>query len=105
MDTDGCPNGGAAVTFSQKVGRLSDDFVRLVKSLGGFPSVYKITTDGYALSEMEMITFNLLDNPFNLPRKAAKVTERKKLIEHQAIVSIKPCVSLPMRCLTVDSED
>jgi hypothetical protein len=107
MDTDGCHHSGALCVFSQKEGRLFSDVMRLVESLGGWPSFSEVdpgplARDGVTYLNM---TFHLFDNPFKLSKKAAKWRAPIKNAVTQPIVSIEPVDIRPMRCLTVDAED
>jgi hypothetical protein len=108
MDTDGTPSRGNGVEWAQNVGRLADDFVRLVESVGGWPSV-SVVEHGYEGfsngGEYVRVHFSLTDNPFSLPRKAAKVPGRKEMIDVQYITSIEPVEPVLMRCLTVDEQN
>lgn len=107
MDTDGCAHSGALAIFSQKSGRLLSDTVRLIESLGGWPTLNEVNP-GAGGREGETywnVTFHLFDNPFRLPRKAAKWSPPQRNVTTQAIRSIEPVPIRPMRCLTVDAPD
>lgn len=100
MDTDGCHHSNALCVFVQKGGRLLDDFVRLVESLGGWPSVRPASADGAF-----QVTFSLADCPFRLSRKAKDWVAPKANATTQVIRAIERIAIKPMRCLTVAAED
>lgn len=107
MDTDGCHHSYNLSIFTQKEGRLLDDVIRLIESLGGFPKKCKTNPGKMAREGVKYfnINFNLADNPFNLPKKANKWKAPAKKHNRQTIVSIVPTEIRLMRCLTVDAED
>lgn len=100
MDTDGCHHSNALCVFVQKGGKLLDDAVRLIESLGGWPSVRPATAAG-----CYQVTFSLADCPFRLSRKAEHWRPAKANAATQVVKSIERIAIKPMRCLTVDASD
>lgn len=107
MDTDGCHHSNALVIFTQKKGSLSRDVVRLIESLGGWPSVCVTHPGDWAREDCDYvnINFTLPDNPFNTPEKAGKFVPSERSQDHQYINSAKEVAPCFMRCLTVDNKD
>lgn len=107
MDTDGCHHSGALAIFSQKAGRLLNDVVRLIESLGGWPSLTEVDP-GDAGKEGQTywnVTFHIFDNPFRLASKAMKWRPPSRNVDTQSIRAIEPVQVRAMRCLTVDAAD
>ena len=119
MDTDGYAHSGAFNTFCQTEGRLKDDFIRLLKSIGITPKIskcltaeeanrrkakYKSGLDVTAKTTMYEIGFTCEDNPFSLERKAKKYKAPKSSNTYR-IKSVVEVDKVLMRCLAVDSED
>lgn len=107
MDTDGCHHSNALTIFTQKEGQLFNDTVKLIESLGGWPTINvtnpgKLAKDGVTYYN---VTFSLCDNPFKIRTKADKWRKSKRCQDHQKIVSIEQVDIRPMRCLTVDAVD
>lgn len=100
MDTDGCHHSNALCVFVQKGGRLLDDVVRLIESLGGWPRVRPASAQNAF-----QVTFSLADCPFRLSRKAAGWTAPVANATSQVIKAIDRIAVKPMRCLTVDALD
>lgn len=119
MDTDGYAHSGAFNIFCQAEGRLKDDFIRLIKSIGVTPKIskrltadevnkrkakYKSGLDVVARKTMYEIGFTCEDNPFSLKRKADKWKAPKQTNTYR-LTSIVEVDKVLMRCLAVDSED
>lgn len=107
MDTDGCHHSYNLSIFTQKEGKLLEDVIRLISSLGGFPKKCKTNPGKLAKDGVKYfnINFDLADNPFSFPKKAVKWKAPKQKHNRQTIVSIVPINIMLMRCLTVDAED
>ena len=107
MDTDGCHHSGGFCFFTQKEGRLCDDVIRLVKSLGWDVSVKESNPGKLAQKNAKYynIGISALDNPFRLSRKAKKWKRQNRMIDKVTIKSIVEINPIPMRCLTVDALD
>jgi len=119
MDTDGYAHSGAFNTFCQTEGRLKDDFIRLLKSMGITPKIskcltaneanrrkakYKSGLDVVARKTMYEIGFTCEDNPFSLERKAKKYKTPTSSNTYR-VKSVVEVDKVLMRCLAVDSED
>lgn len=100
MDTDGCHHSNALCVFVQNNGRLLDDVVRLIESLGGWPSVRPASAAGAS-----QVTFSIFDCPFKIERKAKNWTAPEANSTTQVVKSIDRIDIKPMRCLTVQAED
>ena len=120
MDSDGFAHSGSFVQFAQSEGRLKDDVIRLIKSLG-----LKVSTrvkkaevmNKQKLAHSERtgakmiwtrkdayeVGFTPWSNPFKLTRKAIKWKRPSR--ETVAIKSMEIVDKVHMRCLTVDSKD
>lgn len=107
MDTDGCHHSGGFCIFTQKEGRLCDDVVRLVKSLGWDVTITETHPGKLAKPNTKYynIGISALDNPFELSKKAKKWKRQTRMTDKVRIVSITEIEPIPMRCLTVDAED
>jgi len=120
MDSDGYAHSGSFVQFAQSEGRLKDDVIRLVESLGLKTSIrvkYTDTMNKQKLARSERtgtkmiwarknayeIGFTPWSNPFKLSRKANKWQLPR--IHTVRIDTMKIVDLVPMRCLTVDSDD
>lgn len=120
MDSDGFAHTGAFVQFAQSEGRLKDDFIKLLQSLGLKISIRvkdkdKANKDKLKRSESTgcpmiwtrkdayEIGFTPWSNPFKLTRKASKWQTPR--IDKVTITSMEKVDKVPMRCLTVDSKD
>jgi len=120
MDSDGYAHSGAFVQFAQSEGRLKDDVIRLIESLGLKASIIRRDKDAKNKQKMTLhektgcrlilatkdsyeIGFTPWSNPFKLPRKADKwKTPRRHTV---ALKSMSVTDKVLMRCLTVDSDD
>lgn len=107
MDTDGCHHSKALSIFCQNEGRLLDDVVRLIESLGGWPRVneVKVRSAFNCTGKHFQVTFHLLDCPFAISRKRATWVPPSKSVTTQVIKAVAPVAVRPMRCLTVDAPD
>ena len=108
MDADGCHHSGALCIFSQQEGRLLDDVMRLIESLGMAPTKHFVDPGkgGFKTNKIHYnVHFSANVNPFRIARKANKWRARKRCADKQKIISIVPTDVCLMRCLTVDAED
>ena len=113
MDTDGCWHSGALCVFSTSNEKLKEDVVRLIRSLGGIPSISLTKTEGKeivngkecSVKKHWQIRFSLLDCPFKISRKVSKWQPPKRVKTTVEILEIKPTTNRLMRCLTVDNPD
>lgn len=120
MDSDGFAHSGSFVQFAQSESTLKDDFIRLLGTLGLKASVRVRQFDTmnaqklahsertgtkmiWARRDAYEIGFTPWSNPFKLGRKANKWTTPYK--ESVVLKSMVIVDKVPMRCLTVDSED
>jgi phage terminase large subunit GpA-like protein/intein/homing endonuclease len=115
MDTDGHikKNGSCEITFKNK--NLIENMAELLYSLGIKP-VIKVKT---ACSQNKIknnyyrITFTAYqeDKIFKMPRKISRLfsindkTRRVTESKRRSIISIKPILSIPVKCLAVNSPD
>ena len=120
MDSDGFAHSGAFVQFAQSEGRLKDDMIKLLESLGLKTSIRvkkadeenqtKLTRSELTGSKMIWarkdsyeIGFTPWSNPFKLSRKADNWQKPKiKTVTLKSMVTVD---KVYMRCLTVDSAD
>ncbi|MFA5027044.1 MAG: hypothetical protein WC713_04160 [Candidatus Methylomirabilota bacterium] len=111
MDTDGCHHSNNLSIFIQKEGRLVNDVVKLIESLGGWPRVHEVHPERAENSwakpgvKYYQIHFSIFDNPFKLKKKADKWRPMIRKVDKNKIVSIEPTEICKMRCLTVDAKD
>ena len=119
MDADGYAHSGSFNVFTQTEGRLKDDIIRLLKSMGVSPKISKVRTakqlNAYKknnLSCLQIVSrkdayeigFSCVDNPFFITRKACKYKTPKQISNYR-LVNIKIVDKSLMRCLQVDSPD
>ena len=108
MDADGCHHSGALCIFSQQEGKLLDDVMRLIESLGMAPTKHFVDPGkgGFNTNKIHYnVHFSANVNPFGIARKANKWRPRKRCADKQKIISIVPADVCLMRCLTVDADD
>ena len=121
MDSDGYAHSGSFVQFAQAEGRLKDDFIRLIESIGLKPSIIRRGKDErnkqklrrlnegkselliLATKDSYEIGFTPWSVPFKLTRKVEKWVKPK--IETVTLKRMEIVDKVLMRCLTVDSED
>lgn len=120
MDSDGFAHSGAFVQFAQSESTLKDDFIRLLGTLGLKASVRVKqidTMNAQKLAHSERtgtkmicarrdayeIGFTPWSCPFKLSRKANKWSMPRR--EAVVLKAMDIVDKVPMRCLTVDSED
>ena len=119
MDTDGylhkCKSGAI---FTQVKGRLLDDVLRLLTSMGiqyylkekSAEYLNRIKDQGSGMSirsnkDLVEVYFSCLDNPFYLSRKASQWKAPTSKVQLVKVESVEKCEKVLMRCLTVDSID
>lgn len=107
MDTDGCLHSNALTIFCQKSGRLLEDTIRLIRSLGGWPTVKTLKPQGRFTHKGEhvQVFFTLADNPFAIPRKADRWKRTNRNLTTQIVEAAYPTAPVLMRCLTVEADD
>ncbi len=106
MDTDGCVVAGQTtcqLTMSNR--RLIEDCRELALSLG-----YKVGPLKHKISNFDtdvwVINFSAVDPVFRLSRKADRqilVTRENSKPRWRTIIDVRPVVSVPTQCITVDS--
>ena len=108
LDTDGTISKAGQVEFCTVKEGIADGALYLARSLGyrATKVEHRAMLDGRDCGPKYRICFTPADNPFRLPRHAARVNPNvrgdRSVI---SIASIEPVESRPMRCITVDSED
>lgn len=107
MDTDGCHHSRALNVFCQKEGAVLTDTIRLIESLGGWPSVKLLGKEGRFVHTANhyQVTFSIADCPFRLTRKRIAWMAPVSNVTSQPIKAIERIAIKPMRCLTVNAED
>lgn len=106
MDTDGCctENGRLIYTTSSK--RLRDDFIQLVRSLGGTTQGYSINRKpGYKPSYKITFQYNNLSIPlFKIKRKESRRVSKTRYV-NTYIVGVEYVGSHTATCIKVNSAD
>ncbi len=109
VDSDGYVDGHGAYRFTNTNRRLVEDFVELVASLGCVPSVHHRSCRARAgrLSQESWEVIVPAQLPLaRLPRKALRARcEWKREQAGRYIVNVRRVLSLPVRCVQVDSPD
>lgn len=112
MDTDGSVSPGGKCEMSLCNEQLAGDVADLLRTLGFKCAVKESAAkmNGKEVGRRWRIGFQAYRamNPFRLTRKAERVSERPKtrpLSEGRMIVGCDPVDSVPVRCITVASED
>ena len=112
MDTDGCCSKQGEVFFATSSPKLSDDFIKLVRSLGGIVSGVSKQKEGYRdfgkgecfCKEGYRIVFNLSgEQLFYVKRKQERMHETQKT--HTYITGIEYVGNDFATCISVDSKD
>jgi replicative DNA helicase len=108
LDTDGYVSKDGRVQFAVTSERLARDTLELILSLGYQATMTTKAVPGHtpASSICYMITFTPADPVFRLPRKLA----RQRTVAHpktrvRYITDVRPCDSVPVRCVEVDNAD
>lgn len=98
MDTDGTVSKNGRVTFTSSSQQLVNALACLVRSLGGTAGrIHK-----HASAEAYRVELWMKNNPFRLPRKAARFIPKEK---HVALVGITRIDNEPSQCIAVDNEE
>ena len=108
MDTDGSVSLGGACEYTSTDERLARDVHELVLSLGFKATLIsgRATIGGRDCGPKWRICFTPHRPVFRLQRKLARQhcgKAQAKRVGRRYIVDIRPCKSVPVRCLTVDS--
>lgn len=106
MDTDGwVMKRGNTCQFTTVSEGLAEDFVELVRSLGGIARVTRKAVPKGGNYAPINVTPNLPMNPFSLPRKASLWKARTKFHPTRFITDISPFGDGPATCIKVSAED
>jgi len=111
LDTDGSisNDGKSRVEFTNTNHALALDVLELVRSLGFKATIAEgvATIDGVEIGPKWRVSFTANRQVFRLPRKAARVVERERTdrIGFRHVVAVRRIESVPVRCISVDSED
>lgn len=112
LDTDGsvCSSRGQSrVEFGVTNERLATGALELIRSLGFKATIVEgdATIDGRFISRVWRVTFTAREPVFRLPRKLAKqkLEPGRGTSTRRAIVDVREVESVPVRCLTVSSND
>lgn len=106
MDTDGTVNKqGTQCCFDNSNYNLAMAVYYLVASLGMKPILSNRNTklNGKACKTSWRVKFKATIPVFKLPRKLERLKPSKKSLHH-TIISVEPCESVPMRCISVSGE-
>jgi replicative DNA helicase len=109
LDGDGhiAPDGAVELCLSDET--LASDAFDLILSLG-YKAVMTPSRAGYAGKDCGSrwrITWSPRDNPFGMPRKRERVPEGRRQasrVRHRYIVACELVDTVPVRCITVDSQ-
>jgi replicative DNA helicase len=107
LDTVGYANKNGTVQFAVTRERLARDTHELVLSLGYQATLTSKPVPGHTLesSTCYIVTFTPGDPVFRLPRKLARQRETTQRTRNRYITDVRPCGSVPVRCVEVDSRD
>lgn len=111
MDTDGSVSVGGQCEFSTQWIHLALQVAELVRSLGFRTRVSRKSDSRSKTGESCILTFRVDGSdptqiPFLLPRKVARCEVAPRLrVMHRSVVSVSECESVPVRCITVSSDD
>jgi intein/homing endonuclease len=108
MDTDGTVGHvqNEVCEFSSKWRSLAEQVAELARSLGYRTSLCRRVDERSRTGEHWRLTFRADPRmvPFLLPRKAGRCITPPKIIK-RSIVSVEPTLSVPVRCIAVDTAD
>jgi len=109
MDTDGSCNSSGGIEFCTVIPQLADQICQLLKSLGIKTKINVNESWLYdtRCKDRYRITFSTKLPVFRLQRKLNNIRLIKSQLsrtEHRFIINIKLISSIPMRCITVDSD-
>ncbi len=102
LDTDGSISKSGRIDFSSASKQLSEDVIRLVRSLGGKAKLNVKPTDIGGLFYRPEIWIGM--NPFKLPRKADRYITGRVHWDNCNVVDIKPITLEPSQCIAIDNE-
>lgn len=106
MDSDGHP-GSRAAEFCSTNKDMAFAALELIRSLGEKPSLYEGEArlyGRYYSQKYRVLWSAARNNPFSLPRKAAKAVVDASFRNQQRMIwDATPIPSIPMSCITVDS--
>lgn len=108
MDTDGCVQGGARVSFSNTNEALARGVAELVRSFGWKTRFWKGTArlNGVDMGPVYLLRWSADECCFHLSRKKDKWHPRRAQASSSTIrtvVSVERVPSVPTRCIAVDS--
>jgi len=103
MDSDGFTDEIGRCEFVSILEHLSDGVVELAASLGLRPVKRKkrVTLNGIEQSPAYQVKFTPHLPVFRLPRKAARLTDKRRQTRFRAVVAVRPMQSVPVRCIQV----
>lgn len=109
LDTDGCCLKNGLIEFCTVLPKLAEQVCQLIRSFGIKTKIKKNDTYLYEkkCKDRYRITFTTKLPVFKLQRKLNNIRLNKTQLSrstHRFIVDIKPIKSIPMRCITVDSD-
>lgn len=109
LDSDGSCNISGGIEFTTVFHSLANDIYQLITSLGIKTKINKNSSKlhGKLCKDRYRLTFTTKLPVFKLKRKLSKIRLSKTQLtrtEHRFIVNIKKIDSVPMRCITVDSD-
>jgi len=107
MDTDGCCSENGRLIYTTSSEKLRDNFIQLVKSLGGTSQGYSVNNnkDGYKPSYKITFQYNNLDvHLFNIKRKEERRVAKTRYI-NTYISGIEYKGTHTATCIRVDSSD
>ncbi|MFC6019076.1 replicative DNA helicase [Plantactinospora solaniradicis] len=112
LDTDGTVAPTGNVQYTSTSPRLAEDVRELIVSLGYRCTVNERVVRGATAASSIAYTLNFStgDDLFRLRRKRKAHLERRRTTSHSRtgsryIVAVRPCASVPVRCVTVDNAD
>jgi deoxycytidine triphosphate deaminase len=107
MDRDGYVNVDSRCDVTTISRRLADDYTELIASLGYQPVVVHkaATLYGQKCGLRYEVQFTPHERVFRLPQKIARQTLLQRFRTRRAITKVRPCPSVPVRCIEVGSPD
>ena len=107
LDTDGYVNAEGSVQFAVTNGRLAEDTLELVRTLGYRATMRTKRVKGRseASSICYMVNFTPGDKVFHLPRKASRQVIPGVKVRHRLIQEVRSIPPVPVRCVQVDNPD
>lgn len=107
IDSDGRMQSTGSCEITQKVERIADDLIELLRSLAETPRKTKKTAycNGVDCGPVYRVTWRPRVNPALMPRKSLAFfdSSRQFRLSQRRIVDVRPVSTRPVRCLTVDS--